>query len=88
MPQGDQQHKVQRQVAGRAAATIAGQRRRSRPTATTPTATRDPVASPCSARNASASTGGPSLTRLFPIPVISTARVLRPRENPQESNIA
>ena len=56
--------------------------------ATTPTTTRDPLASPWRASNASASTGRQSLIRLLAIPVSSTANVLRPRENPQESSIA
>jgi hypothetical protein len=55
--------------------------------ATAATTTREALASPCRASNATASTGRHSLMKLFAIPVTSTARVLRPRENPQESSI-
>ena len=56
--------------------------------AVAPAATRVALASPWRAIRARASTGRASLMKVFHTPVISTASVLRARENPHESSIA
>ena len=57
--------------------------------ASAPAATREPLASPWRATSGQGEhAAGPSLMKVFQTPVTSTARVLRARENPQESSIA
>jgi hypothetical protein len=54
---------------------------------TTAASTRPPPAPPCSSTRARASTGMPSLMKLFHTPETSTAVVVRDREYPQDPSI-